>query len=669
MKKSILFYAIIWLLTFIGCKENGQVEEPTNDEITTGYKISPVNIQHVKLSDDFWLPIIKRVQEKTIDYAIKKCEEEGRFDNFLIAAGEMEGPVKGVMPFDDSDVYKIIEGASNSLISAPNEPLEKLLDSLIGIVKKGQEEDGYLTTWRTIDPAHPPATWVEVKEGKRWESLFMSHELYNAGHMFEAAAVHFEATGKRNFLDIALKNADLMVRTFGDEEGKIKAVPGHQIIESGLIKLYQITDNEDYLNLSKYFLDNRGNPDNHELFGPYSQDHIPVVEQDEVVGHAVRAVYMYAAMTDIAAMKNDSAYANAVHNLWENMVNKKMYITGGIGAKHEGEAFGENYELPNLTAYNETCASIGDVYWNHRLHNMTGDVKYLDVIERTLYNGLISGLSLDGQQFFYPNALESDGVYKFNQGACTRKDWFDCSCCPTNVIRFIPSIPGLIYSKTDHEIYVNLYASNEATVELGDNTVGITQETNYPWDGQVKVVVNPEKESEFSIKFRNPGWSRNIVLPGNLYSYVNPSTDKMTLKLNGELIAVDTSNGYAELSRNWKKGDVVELIIPMNVKEVKASDKVEDDKGKVALEYGPIVYAIEEIDNKENYDKIEIGTEEKFDVKKENDLLGGVLTLNSDDLKAIPYYAWSNRGVGKMKVWIPVKNYASQNDRNVEKKK
>jgi len=657
---AILTFVVVAAASILsGCNTKDETDHPdiVNNADSTGYLLTPVSIKNVKLTDEFWLPIVKRVQEKTIEFAIKKCEEEGRFDNFLIAGNEMDGPVKGVMPFDDTDVYKIIEGASNSLITEPNEPLEKLMDSLIGIIKKGQESDGYLTTWRTIDPAKPPASWVKVDEGKRWEYLSMSHELYNAGHLYEAAAVHFEATGKRNFLDIAIKNADLMVETFGEEKGKLQAVPGHQIIESGLIKLYHITKKEAYLKLAKYFLDQRGLPNGRELYGPYSQDHVPVVQQDEAVGHAVRAVYMYAAMTDIAAIENDTAYARAVNNLWNNMVNKKMYITGGIGALHDGEAFGENYELPNLTAYNETCAAIGDVYWNHRLHNLSGDVKYFDVIERTLYNGLISGLSLDGKKFFYPNALESDGVYEFNRGSCTRQSWFDCSCCPTNVIRFVPSIPGLIYSKTKNEIYVNLYASNEAHIRLGDNEILLTQKTEYPWNGKVIVEVNPSIEGNFTLNFRNPGWVRNKVLPGDLYSYINPSSDEMTARINGENIPVKTPDGYAELKRTWKKGDIVELNFPMHVKEVKASDKVEDDKGKVALEYGPIVYAIEEIDNKENFDDITVFSKEKFKVTKESDLLGGVVTLSNNSLKAIPYYTWSNRGVGKMKVWIPVKNH------------
>ena len=642
-----------FLLLLAGCSpEASQITK----EQSMGYHITPVDIRNVKLTDEFWLPIIETVQEKTIDYALQKCEEEGRFENFLIAGGQMEGATKGAMPFDDTDVYKIIEGASNSLISAPNEELEMLLDSLIAIIETGQEADGYLTTWRTIDPAKPPAKWVEVKEGKRWESLAASHELYNAGHLYEAAYTHFKATGKRNFLDIALENANLMVKTFGDEEGEIGTVPGHQIIETGLIKLYLVTQNEDYLNLSKYFLDNRGNPENHELFGPYSQDHAPVVEQDEVVGHAVRAVYMYAAMTDIAAIKKDTLYWKAVDKLWHNMVEKKMYLTGGIGARHSGESFGDNYELPNLTAYNETCASIGSVYWNHRLHNLSGNVDYFDIIERTLYNGLISGLSLDGTHFFYPNALESDGVYTFNQGACTRKSWFDCSCCPTNVIRFIPAIPGLIYSKSKDTVYVNLYASNQASIALENETVNIAQSTNYPWDGKVDLTINPGKEGVFTLKLRVPSWVRNKVLPGDLYTYLGRSDQEVKITINGESQTVEADQGYFVISKNWEKGEKVSLEFPMEVKKVFTHPAVEDNKNKVALEYGPMVFAVEEIDNKDNFGEITIDKGDSFEVRKDDALLGGVNVIENEKLKAIPYYAWSNRGVGKMKVWLPLEN-------------
>lgn len=641
----------------------GHCQERSKNAVTPqklAYNITPVNIKNVKLTDEFWLPIIKKVQEKTIEYAIQKCEEEGRLDNFLIAGKQKEGTVKGQMPFDDSDIYKIIEGASNTLISEPNPKLEKLLDSLISIVKIGQEKDGYLTTWRTINPVKPPAPWVPVIEGKRWESLEISHELYNPGHMIESAVVHFEATGKRNFLDIAIKNADLLVKTFGDGANQVHGVPGHQIVETGLVNLYRITKNKAYLDLAKYFLDNRGNPNSHKLYGAYSQDNIPVIQQVEAVGHAVRAVYMYSGMTDIAAIENDASYYNAVNKLWNNVVTKKMYITGGIGSRPEGEAFGENYELPNLTGYNETCAAIGNVYWNHRLHNISGNSDYFDVIERSLYNGLVSGLSIDGKKFFYPNALESDGVYKFNRGACTRQSWFDCSCCPTNLIRFIPSIPGLIYSTKKDILYVNLYASNTANIALENTNIEISQETNYPWDGKVSVVVSPKKESVFTLKFRVPSWARNQVLAGDLYSYKTVSEVKTTLFINGKSTAFKLDKGYINIIRKWKKGDKILLNFPMEVKEVVTNEKVADNKGKVSLEYGPIVYAIEEIDNPNTFDKITIGSNDTFKVKKEETLLEGVNTIKTQKLKAIPYYSWSNRGVGKMKVWI---NYEEKEKR------
>ncbi len=649
MKYVILIFSffILW-----SCKTQNDFSAT---EITTGYPIKPIDIRKVKLSDDFWLPIIKRVQNKTIEYALEKCKEEGRMENFLIAGGVLEGETRGYMPFDDTDLYKIIEGASYSLISNPDPKLDAYLDTLINIIKTGQEEDGYLTTWRTINGQKPPAQWVQP--GERWEHLAASHELYNSGHMFEAAVAHYEATGKRNFLDIALKNADLLVNTFGP--GKIELLPGHQIVETGLIKLYQVSGNESYLNLSRYFLDQRGDSSTHKLFGPYSQDHLPVTQQDEVVGHAVRAVYMYAGMTDIAAIQHDTAYRKAVDKLWENMVYKKMYITGGIGARHEGESFGDNYELPNLTAYNETCAAIGSVYWNHRLFMLTGDVKYYDVIERTLYNGLISGLSLDGEKFFYPNALESDGKYTFNQGACTRKSWFDCSCCPTNLIRFLPSFPGLIYATQADTLYVNLYASNTAEVNVNEQNIIIAQSTSYPWEGQVGIHISPEQDAAFTVKLRIPGWQRNEVLPGDLYSYVTSNHETTRLMINGESMDLNPQNGYYSITREWSEGDKIELNFPMKVQMTRANDKVEEDRGKRSFEYGPIVYCVEEIDNPGGLDKLSLSNQMTWSVEKKDDLLGGVNVITATNKKAdtdfvaIPYYAWSNRGIGTMKVWLP----------------
>ncbi|NMH28615.1 glycoside hydrolase family 127 protein [Flavobacterium silvaticum] len=621
-----------------------------------GYPIEAVPIKDVKITDEFWLPIIKRVQEKTIPYAIKKCADEGRLDNFLIAGGKMKGSVKGQMPFDDTDVYKIIEGASNSLISNPNPKLEKTLDSIIAIIKIGQEKDGYLTTWRTINPAKPPAPWVKVVKGERWEYMNMSHEDYNAGHLYEAAAVHFKATGKRNFLDIALKNADLFVKTFGDGPGKRKNVPGHQIIETGLIKLYDITGKKEYLELSRFFLDNRGHHEHRESFGEYAQDSIPVIDQKEAVGHAVRATYMYAGMTDIAAIYKDEAYKKAVNALWHNMTEKKTYLTGGIGAIHWGERFSTNYHLPNLTAYNETCAAIGSVYWNNRMFNLTGDVKYNDVIERTLYNAVISGISLTGTEFFYPNPLESDGEFDFNRGACTRSGWFDCSCCPTNLIRFIPALPGMIYATQKDTLYVNQYMSNTAKAIVGDRKIQLAQKTQYPWNGNVSVSIDPNQESRFSVKFRVPGWARNEVLPGDLYTFANEQTAVPTISINGTKSDVKITDGYFTITRNWKKGDVVTLDFPMEVRQVKANPKVEEDREKFAIEYGPLVYAVEEKDNVGGIGNFGLSKNTKFTRTQMPQMLGGIFTIEAENrgkkFTAIPYYAWSNRGANEMKVWL-----------------
>lgn len=656
IKISFVFFIIYAVEGFAQSKNTeNKIKVP---EKAIGYPIQAVPISNVKIADDFWLPIIKRVQEKTIEYAIQKCNEEGRFENFLIAGGVKKGTVKGKMPFDDSDVYKIIEGASNSLISSPNPKLEILIDSLVGIIKIAQEKDGYLTTWRTINPAAPPADWVKVDKGVRWEYMNMSHEEYNAGHMYEAAVVHYKATGKRNFLDIALKNADLFVKTFGESNGQILAVPGHQIIETGLVKLYEITKKEDYLKLAKFFLDHRGDSNKKDNYGKYSQDHKPVTLQDEVVGHAVRAVYMYAGMTDIAAIYKDKSYREAVDKLWNNMVEKKIYVTGGIGAKHDGEAFGENYELPNLTAYNETCAAIGSVYWNNRLFNLTGDVKYIDVLERTLYNAVISGMSLKGTEFFYPNPLESDGKYNFNMGACTRSGWFDCSCCPTNLIRFIPAIPGLIYAQEKETLYVNLYVSNNADIIIENQKFKIVQETNYPWDGKVKLYVDSEKSAMFTMKLRVPGWARNEVMPSGLYSYKNKPSALPTLMINGKKQDVKIRDGYFVINRKWNKKDKVEVDFPMNIRQVVASEKIADDFGKLSLERGPLVYAFEEVDNK-NFSDLKVVENTNFNVVKRPELLKGVYTVDmksgGQNFIAVPYYSWSNRGVGAMKVWIPEK--------------
>lgn len=619
----------------------------------SNYPVSPVKIKDVILNDNFWLPKIKLVQDTTIGYALTKCLIEGRMENFLVAGGKKKGTYTGKMPFDDTDLYKIIEGASYSLVSKPNAELDSYIDRLVTIIQVGQEADGYLTTWFSIDPQKPPAWWVNPSS-RRWENIQSSHELYNSGHLFEAASAHYWATGKKTLLDIALKNADLLVQNFAP--GKLSDPPGHQIVETGLIKLYHITNNRKYLELARYFLDLRGDSTTHKLYGEYSQDHLPVIKQNEGVGHAVRALYMYAAMTDIAVMDKDEAYLNAVNAIWENIVNKKMYITGGLGSKHGKEAFGDNYELPNLTAYNETCAAIANVYWNQRLFLLTGHSKFYDIIERTLYNGLLAGISLDGKNFFYPNPTESDGSYTFNMGSCSREPWFDCSCCPTNLIRFIPSIPGLIYATRRDSLFINLFVSNNAHISLDEEKIGISQQTDYPWNGHIKVSVNPEKEKDFTLKLRIPGWALANAVPGDLYSYQKSEHGTISVKVNGIDQRLKLNKGYVELSRLWMPGDFVELDLPNVIHKVAANKKVRDDSNKVAIEYGPFVYCAEEVDNK-RISEIMIPDNMHFNIQEKMVLSEKVLSINSkvDDVVFtwVPYYLWSNRGAGKMKVWFP----------------
>lgn len=641
MKYTLVAAFAIILLSCSKPEPAGQAEH--------SYPISSIDIKSVILKDSFWLPKIKLIQDTTIRHAFEKCYEEGRMDNFLVAGKQKEGKTRGKMPFDDTDLYKIIEGASYSLISMPDQQLDSYLDSVISIIKVGQEPDGYITTWFTIDRSAPPATWVKPPR-ERWENEISSHELYNSGHLFEAAAAHYWATGKTNFLDIAIKNADLLVAKF--KPGGVTVPPGHQIVETGLIKLYDITHNRDYLTLSKYFIDLRGDSTTHKLYGAYNQDHMPVTKQAEAVGHAVRAEYMYAGMTDIAARYDDPSYSNALNLLWDNVVNKKTYITGGVGALHDGEAFGKNYELPNLTAYAETCASIGSVWWNQKMFLRSGDAKYYDVLERTLYNGLIAGMSVDGKKFFYTNPLESDGKFDFNKGSCTRNAWFDCSCCPTNMIRFLPSLAGLIYATKSDTVYTNLFISSDATIKVKDKKLKLIQQTGYPWNGEVNLKFETASPATFTLQIRVPGWFRNEAMPGSLYSYVNSEQLPLMLSINGQTEDVQVTKGYISISREWNNGDEIRLSLPMPVRQVVTKSDVADNLGKVAFERGPIVYCAEEIDNKK-LSSITVSDHEKLTVGDEKLLGESIKVLSDEKIKLIPYYLWSNRGVNKMEVWIP----------------
>ncbi|MFB6340874.1 beta-L-arabinofuranosidase domain-containing protein [Saccharicrinis sp. FJH62] len=629
------------------------------------YPIEPVSFTEVKLNDAFWSPRILQNQETTIPIALNQCYITGRVDNFKKAGGLMPGYFSTEYTFDDTDIYKILEGMSYSIQSLPNKELEKQMDTLIYYIEKAQEEDGYLYTARTAGEPGNLHDWVGAQ---RWEKdPDLSHELYNCGHLYEAAVAHYNATGKRSLLDIAIKSADLLVKDF--LVGGLTYEPGHQIVEMGLVKLYRVTGNKDYLELAKYFLDLRGTKG--VMRKEYSQSHLPVVKQTEAVGHAVRAVYMYSGMADVAALTNNPSYLHAIDTIWGNVVDKKYYITGGIGAKHDGEAFDHNYVLPNKEAYCETCAAIGNVYWNHRMFLMHGQSKYYDVIERTLYNGIISGISLSGNLFFYPNPLESDGEYLFNQGANTRKEWFGCACCPSNLCRFVPSMPGYIYAQKSDSIYVNLYVQGESTISLNEDTVRITQVTNYPWEGNVSLTVNPETSKAFSLLLRVPGWAKNNPVPGELYRYLDATVNNITLSVNDEPVEYElNADGYIVLTRTWTSDDVIQINFPMDVHRTVANELVEEDAGKVSLERGPIVYTLEWPDNGGHVLNSVIEDNNQITAVSEPEWMNGVVSLQIDGkiatadretntivlqdkkLKAIPYYAWSNRGPGEMAVWI-----------------
>ena len=626
-------------------------------QINHGYPIDPVPFTSVKVTDNFWGQRLQASREVTIPLAFSKCEETGRYENFVKAAHPSDTYKVEGFSFDDTDVYKTIEGASYSLQTYPDKKRQKYIDSVLVIVAGAQEPDGYLYTARTMNPKHPH-NWAGKERWVAVENL--SHEFYNLGHMIEGAVAHYQATGKRNFLDIAIKYADCVCREIGNGPQQKKYVPGHQIAEMALVKLYMVTGDKKYLDQAKFFLDTRGYTSRKDA---YSQAHKPVVEQDEAVGHAVRAVYMYSGMADVAAITGDSSYIKAIDKIWDNIVSKKIYITGGIGAHHAGEAFGNNYELPNLSAYCETCAAIGNVYMNYRLFLLHGDAKYFDVLERTLYNGLISGVSLDGGSFFYPNPLSSNGKY-------SRKPWFGCACCPSNVSRFIPSLPGYVYAVKNDQVYVNLYLSNKAELKVDKKKILLEQETGYPWNGDIRLKIT-QGNQDFTMKLRIPGWVRGNVLPGDLYSYADNQKPAYQVSVNGQTVESDVNDGYLSIARKWKKGDVVEVHFDMIPRIVKANPKVEADHGRVAVERGPIVYCAEWPDNRFNVHSILLNQHPQFKVTDKPELLYGIRQITTDaqalsydkagklvtkdvELTLIPYYAWAHRGEGDMEVWLPI---------------
>jgi uncharacterized protein len=623
------------------------------------YPLHPVPFTAVKVEDSFWSPRMETNRVTTVWYDFKKCEETGRIDNFAKAGKLMPGHFRGT-PFDDSDVYKVIEGAAYTLALHPDPKLERYLDDLIVKIAAAQEPDGYLYTARTIDPNGQVGFFGPT----RWSKLAGSHELYNVGHLYEAAVAHFQATGKRTLLEVALKSAELICKTFGPGPDQLKEPPGHEEIEIGLVKLFRSTGERKYLQEAKFFCDIRGRAETHKLRGPNQQDHQPIVEQDQAVGHSVRAGYFYSGVADLAALTGDTAYIRAIDRLWQNVVSKKIHLTGGIGASPDGEAFGANYDLPNATAYLETCAAIANALWNERMFLLHGDAAYLDVLERVIYNGFISGVAMTGDKFFYPNPLESDGKSTFNMGACQRAPWFGCSCCPVNDVRFIPEIASFIYATQGENVFVNLFIGGTAKIEVAGQPVELRMTTRYPWEGRVSLRIIASKPTRFALNLRVPGWARNQPIPSDLYRYEDGLKPEVKLFVNAEAAPVELDKGFARISRTWNSGDEVTLLLPMPVRRVVAHPAVQADVGRFAFERGPLVFCAEGADNGGKVlDKVLPGT---LDPRAEwrPDLLGGVTVIRvgagqaQTGLTLIPYYAWCHRGANEMRVWFPTSSAA-----------
>ncbi len=643
-------------------------------------KAKPISLAAVRLNDRLWQNRFRLIKDQVVPYQwdalndrIPGVPPSHSIENFRIAAGESTGEFFGRV-FQDSDVAKWLEAVSYVLAAEPDPELEKIADEVIDLIAKAQQDDGYLNTYFTV--AEPDRRWTNLRD---W------HELYCAGHMMEAAVAYYEATGKRKLLEVMCRFADHIDRTFGHKPDQMRGYPGHPEIELALVRLYNATGNERYLELSKYFIDERGQePHWYEIeqekrgagprpylpdLGPaYSQAHLPIREQQTAEGHAVRALYLFSGVTDVATETNDNELLDVCKRLWENVTHQRMYITGAVGSDHYGERFSLDYDLPNDRAYTETCASIALVFWAHRMLHTDIDAEYADVLERALYNGVLSGISLDGKSFFYVNPLEvwpeackvRDDLRHVKT---VRQGWFSCACCPPNVARLIASLGQYMYSHSADTAYIHLYAANEANLDLGGRKLRLAQETDYPWQETVSVTVQPDQAGEFTIALRIPGWCK-----------------KTHLAVNGKPadLASITAKGYAYVSRMWEPGDEIQLTLAMPIQRIRANPQVRENAGRVALQRGPIVYCLEEVDNGANLSSMILPPSAELTAQWQPELLSGVMVIKGKaqridestwentlycpvevppgtrtvEITAIPYSTWCNRLPGEMLVWI-----------------
>jgi len=604
---------------------------------------APVSFTDVKVDKGFWAGRLEVARSVTIPHSLGKCQETGRIDNFAVAAGLKKGNHRGAH-YNDSDVYKIIQGAVYSLKTHPDPKLQKQIDDVIAKIISAQQPDGYLYTLFSI--GRHAERFKHISPGPR-------HELYCMGHFIEAAVEHYRMTGKRIMLDAAVKLADRIDSVFGP--GKNNSVPHHQEVESALIELYRATKEKRYLNLAKFFIDHRGDNDHRPSVTFYGQDHLPVRKQSEIVGHAVRGMYNCVNMASLYTETGDAELLAAVKRLWASATGRKMYVTGAVGSIGRGESFGNDYQLPNGTAYAETCAGIGLAYFAHRMWRITPDAEYIDVLERAIYNEVLGGVGLKGDTFFYPNKLLLTG--RPGWGAM-RRTWYRCACCPSNICRFIPVVAGYMYGHLGSELYVNSFIPGRASVKTDSQTVKLKQETNYPWSGAVRITVLPAKTAEFTINVRIPGWARNQPSPGDLYRYADRTIDPpVGLKVNGKTVPVELERGYAQLKRTWSTGDTIALELPMPVRRILAHEKVINNAYRVTLQRGPIVYCAEWPDNEGKVLGIVLDDDIVLKPEHRKDMLGGVTVLtatlkNGKKFTAIPFYARANRGRGEMNVWI-----------------